>query len=499
MRKMDTSWMLAVGMGIIVCMIGNHLMADGQILVPKVGSVGDTANGEDNAGSWDQSVADQIDQVPNSKIRVHTKAFSPPDGWAFKLFKYKLPEPAEVSYLVDIIPGGTWDYQVTVADGAGIKVTRIFDATVTNAGGFPLHLEGDLVPPPGQGAPQDFYWAARIAVAGMTAYRPRHGAGYAPFTRTAVSEEQEEDAAKGPGIRINNNDTDPDGEDDLIEVEIKRSSSNVELALHRGSGVIKVFRSADKQNEIGFTNDKTAALPFDGGNTLTVFVEWTDANHGTVDLHLEPPGNNNVMDTIKFHTFHSVVVALGGENQVPSDPPDANHGTFDVAVKLYRAGYDVHMYDEDKIDANGAGDTYNEVVMAIHDRHVAEVAIFGYSHGGGSTYDLSGRLDGNRNTIGAFTIVFTSYVDAVQNDNDIDTDQEHKFPPGSQHHINHYQQGSATDFWLDGGPTTPPPATNFELDVETTGWGANATHYMIDDFSEVKNKIENELNAKTTR
>ncbi|MHB1157796.1 MAG: hypothetical protein ACYC26_13295, partial [Phycisphaerales bacterium] len=194
MRKIDTSWMLAVGMGMIVCMIGNRLMADGQILVPKEGSVGDTANGQDNAGNWDASVADRIDQVGGTKIKITTKAFSPPDGW--HLIPFKAMVQGQKSLWVDIIPGETGEYLVTVADG--LIVTRIFDATVTNAGGFPLHLEGNLSPPPGGGGPQAFYWAARIAVAGMTAYRPRHGAGYAPFTRTAVPEEQEEDAAKGP-------------------------------------------------------------------------------------------------------------------------------------------------------------------------------------------------------------------------------------------------------------------------------------------------------------
>jgi hypothetical protein len=156
------------------------------------------------------------------------------------------------------------------------------------------------------------------------------------------------------------------------------------------------------------------------------------------------------------------------------------------------------------VDAAGAGAAYNEIVSAIQNRSVTEVAIFGYSHGGGSTHDLSNRLHGNRGQIGTFTIVFTSYVDAVRNGSNQDIRQETRRPPGSQYHINHYQHGVLNplsqfrDAGLDGGPTDAPGA-DFELDVETTGWGANATHYTVDDFEQVKSQIIGDLNDKTER
>ena len=107
-----------------------------------------------------------------------------------------------------------------------------------------------------------------------------------------------------------------------------------------------------------------------------------------------------VLDTIKFHTFHSIVIALGGENQVPADPPDANHGTFQIAIDLYHQGYDVWMFDEDEVDATGAGAVYDEVARAVAGRLVTEVAVFGYSHGGGSTFLLCRNLNNNRANIG---------------------------------------------------------------------------------------------------
>jgi hypothetical protein len=134
-----------------------------------------------------------------------------------------------------------------------------------------------------------------------------------------------------------------------------------------------------------------------------------------------------VGDRLHFYPFTSVVIVLGGEGQVPTDPADPNHGTFQVACALYRDGYDVHMYDEDVVDNTGAGEAFDEVLSAVNEREVTDIAIFGYSHGGGSTYDLAGRLL-NQADIG---VDFTSYVDAVQNDSDTDVDQETRRPPGS--------------------------------------------------------------------
>ena len=79
-----------------------------------------------------------------------------------------------------------------------------------------------------------------------------------------------------------------------------------------------------------------------------------------------------------------------------------NHGTYRVATGLYEIGYDVLMRDEDEVESSGAGRVYEEVVNAIQKRSVRELAIFGYSHGGGSTYNLCERLNESRAGIGTF-------------------------------------------------------------------------------------------------
>ena len=341
---------------------------------------------------------------------------------------------------------------------------------------------------------------AFAASANLTAYRPQHGAGYAPFARTAVSEADEESDTRGPGIRINApGDVDPAGEDDLIEVRLNVDPPGAALALRRSDVALRVWTTRNKQGgtEIAFVNDKTGVLPIGGAQSqLTLWVEWASPAHGVAELYVESPAVSAPKDTLVLHSFRATVLALGGESQVPSDPPDANHGTFISAQSLYRRGYDVHMYDEDNVSADGSGAVFDEAATAVRDRGVDSVAIFGYSHGGGSTYDLADLLDISRPALGVFEIEFTSYVDSVSNNSDIDTGQELRRPPSTAYHLNHYQHGSLfEDFGLDGGPvanSNPPPTG---LDVETTPWGATSTHFEVDDYVQVLSLLEGSLEA----
>ena len=292
-------------------------------------------------------------------------------------------------------------------------------------------------------------------------------------------------------------------EDDLIEVLLSVDPPGAQLALRRSAAAIEVWTTRDKQpgTAVTFTNDKSDALPLGPlQDQLTVWVEWASVTHGVVELHVEPLMTDASKDTLVFHTFQTLVAALGGEDQVPSDPPDPETGTFVVAQALYQQGYDVHMFDEDNVGADGSGVVFDEIANAIQNRGINEVAIFGYSHGGGSTYDLADLLDISRSALGVFEIQFTSYVDAVSNNSDIDIGQELRRPPSSAYHLNHYQHGSFfEDLGLDGGPVTDsnPPPTG--LDVETTPWGVDCTHFEVDDFSQVRDLIEASLYATITQ
>ena len=334
----------------------------------------------------------------------------------------------------------------------------------------------------------------------LTAYRPQFGTGYFPLARTAVSDGDETSAARGPGIRINApGDSDPAGEDDLIELTLRVEPAGARFVLERSNASLALWTTRNKASgtAVGFQGNRSDVLSTPGG-VATLWVEWQSVAHGLADLLLVPAAGTGSVDRVAFHSFHTIVFALGGEDQVPSSPVDPNHGTYLVGRALYRLGYDVHLYDEDNVSPTGAGAVYNEASTAIRDRAVESVVSFGYSHGGGSTYDLSERLDSNRATLGTFDIPFTSYVDGVENDSDFDIQQERRFPPGSAYHANHYQRGSLEDFFLDGGPVSganPPPSG---LDVETTFWGANANHFVVDDYTQVRDFIRLNLDQRVT-
>lgn len=352
---------------------------------------------------------------------------------------------------------------------------------------------------------------------GLTAYRPRQHTGYHPFVRTPVPEGVEEHRQFGPGIRANSGaETDSQGEDDdLIELLVTMPSVSANFVLMRSDVDLAVWGTRRKEAGVGFTGTRSTRLAVGGAQQITLWVEWTGGAPAYPALSLLDVDTDVVVDRIVFHAFTGLVVALGGEDQEP-DPADRNHGMFRVGTALYELGWDVLMRDEDDVGPDGSGSVYDDIVNAIQNRSVRQLAVFGYSHGGGSTYDLCELLDIRRPTIGTFSLNFTAYVDAIENDSTIDTDPEARRPPASDFHVNHYQHASPEDTqrvrleghgavaafaarFLEGGPvagSTPPPDG---LDVESVSWGAETHHYNIDDFDEVHDFIRNELTARMAR
>ncbi len=343
----------------------------------------------------------------------------------------------------------------------------------------------------------------------MTAYRQQSEGYGAPFQRLAVPDASEE--SPGAGIRVNGDDDNgngtPDrdettvgGENDLIEVTLAvapvTAPSGYEYALVRSSANIKVWTSSSKGSAILDANAEQV-LPFGGGGTLTVWVENPNGGSAGLDLRARPAGGGATLasDSIQFYPFTSVIIALGGEGQGPTDPPDPNHGAFNIAKTLYTQGYDVHMYDEDNVSSSGAGAAYNEVVSAVQRRGIGIVSIFGYSHGGGSTYDLAERLDINRASIGTFTMPYSAYIDGIENDSDIDLDSERRRPLGSAYHVNYYQRN---DFLIKGNSITTGGA-EVDVNVTSTPWGSGLVHTSIDDHDNVRSGVLDPLLVRVPR
>ncbi len=313
----------------------------------------------------------------------------------------------------------------------------------------------------------------------MAVYRPQTP----PFQRYKVPDGQK--VNPGAGIRV-----DGDGGTNRIEVTLSVGSApapgSVKYFLKRSNGSIKVWTGntngvaildAQDEQEIDFTN-----------TAQTVWVE--NVASGTADLELQTRTTNDnavvASDKIHFYSFTSIVIVLGGRTQVPSDPatpalPNPHHpGIFDIGHDLYLNGYDVHMYNQ--ADTNVA---YQEVQNATNYRNVDNVAMMGYSYGGGATFSLAAVL--------GRTLAFTAYIDAVINPFPgipcFTDGAETNWPAGSVYHVNYNQSPhsmSGGQFCL-GGEACVRPAS-YEVNL-----GGSVTHYTIDDSAIVHNGIEQRL------
>ena len=342
---------------------------------------------------------------------------------------------------------------------------------------------------------------------GITAYRPTtEESEYGhPFAKHEVPEDQEETV--GAGIRVNGdddnhngvddrNDTTVDGENDLIEVTLWANPNPVGLqyVLKRNNGNIKVWTKQNKETALLNANDETN-LTF-STPTMTVWVE--SPTGGVSDLEFEArsvPGDNLVSsDKIHCYPFSSVVVFFEGEFGVPSDPPGS--GISALALATYLNGYDVHLYDEPDAGEtpNTEGVAFEEIGAAVEHRGVTSVAIIGYSHGGGSTYRISERMDADATT---FNLAFTAYIDAITQPLGNITAEDRR-PVGSVFHINYFQVAQGNDFplYLDGAPSTPAGA-GFEDNVDDPT--VTESHTTIDDAQVVQDGIRTRLFQQVNR
>lgn len=154
-------------------------------------------------------------------------------------------------------------------------------------------------------------------------------------------------------------------------------------------------------------------------------AEW-NGNHGIEDIKLVDASNNDaVIDTLKFHTFESIVVGFSGETLGASwgiAIPYLAQPTYDIAVDFYNRGYDVHYYDvydhrpSSILNNDLMGPAPLEVLEAIIYRKVTHVGAYGWSHGGGAVYLLMALLQELKQSgalTHAFTVDATAYIDAI--------------------------------------------------------------------------------------
>ncbi len=138
---------------------------------------------------------------------------------------------------------------------------------------------------------------------------------------------------------------------------------------------------------------------------------------------------------------------------------------------------------------------YLSLRNAYERHHYESVALYGYSHGGGSVRILAGWL-ADENITG---LAFTSYVDAIRNHGAVDQNAEEMRPSGTSFHVNDYQPHPSVvkevPLWVytyrsrvNGVPTkdTPP---NLSRKHDMNGNGDEMVHGNIDDDEDVQAQI----------
>ncbi len=342
----------------------------------------------------------------------------------------------------------------------------------------------------------------------LTAHRPMTENYGSPLVRRAIPDHLEE--SPGAGIRINGDDDDGDstadrddgsvaGENDLIEVEVGVNQvpppAGVEYILRRSNANIKVWEDATKGSAILDTTDEVVLNL--AGLIESLWVENTDGGLASLEFEAREIASGLVLssDLIEFYPFTSLVIGLHGEFQFPTDPVfGPNEGISYVTIDLHEEGYDAHMYEENDVASDGSGAVYDEIVNAVSNRGVTAVATYGFSHGGGSIFDLCQLLDANAGSIGPFEIPFTGYIDSIENDSDTDLDPEIRLPIGSAYHVNYYQSNW---FWWIWGDSVP--GSDVDVNVTNTGWGGGLTHISITTHANIQNGIHDPLILRVAR
>jgi hypothetical protein len=163
----------------------------------------------------------------------------------------------------------------------------------------------------------------------------------------------------------------------------------------------------------------------------------------------------------------------------------------------------------------GEGNALNEIANAINNRGVTKIALLGYSHGGGTVYNLSKRLyyDGT-NCIwygdvitfsdiihNSYELIYTSYIDAIRNDKWSRMLPEINRPIDTSYHVNQYQQNTSYPILGDlNGEASSPLG---DIDEDRSSWldpdGNQLTHSTIDDSVQIKDVITNTFEEKVPR
>jgi len=329
------------------------------------------------------------------------------------------------------------------------------------------------------------------ATANLQAYRPV--TQHIDSSAFPISEADEASATLGAGIRVNGDDDNGNGRADYLDLSPLSSADNdlvrVDVVGEGTSfvvswtGTLAVWTSPMK--EAAVINGASV------GNGQSLWVEYVSQIHSvgtSTQLELEvSDGTNVATDTVVFHSFQSVVLAIAGNTQEPSRFGDPTLGVYTIAGELYSQGYDVQVYAHYEVLKTGKGKIYDDVVSGVLSRNVNSVAIIGYSWGAGAAYNLSNALKKTKTLAPAgYRLTYTASIDGIKHRS---IGAETRKPVGTAYHDNVYQR---KDFLPRGNKVSE--AQN--LNVTLTSWGVNLRHVTIDDHPTVQELLVTNLRAR---
>ncbi len=313
----------------------------------------------------------------------------------------------------------------------------------------------------------------------INAYRPQmvpSSVDLTPTDPTKLIIPQSEIQSSGVHIRVNvDNDVDANGNfTNLVKVTFSSPAiaamSNVHVAVQSGGSNLWVYSDAQASSSIAIGGSQ-GNLTLDANGNATIWVE-ARAQGGNDLTFLLTSGTTTIGTLGKLHfvNYDSFVEAFSGETfgTPGAASSGSNQGVFNVAQNLYLEGYNVAYYDVHTISSSTSQPAFGEISDQISSGFVTSVGIFGYSHGGGETYNTCNLLAGT-----TATISFVGYIDAIQfapPNPTIDTSSQTTYPPGAAFMWNYYE---TNDTFLHSGPVT---GANLNLNVNTTAWGTNLYH-----------------------
>ena len=245
-----------------------------------------------------------------------------------------------------------------------------------------------------------------------------------------------------------------------------------QIQLRRTNDAIQLWESSDKTTAhfaAGGTTSIYPAVP-PGVRSDNFFVEWTSTGPAvtTSDLEVWFVGNGEEYraDYITFRPYKSLVIGFVGESQHPGE---RTTGMNQLITTLRNEAYDALIFDEDDITYDsafsyvrdfahdvildyeaGQGETQQksvaEVVNAVRNRGVTELAIIGYSHGGGATRELAAALQTEFGVgYDDFDLKYVAYIDAVAKQS---AGPETNRPVEAKYHVNFWQSGPSVAGYL---------------------------------------------------